>query len=413
MDSITQAVLGAAMGEAVLGKKIGNKAILIGALAGTIPDLDVLSRLFIDDQIYGLLYHRGITHSILFTFLASPLFAWLTLLYYQKGTHKSKVTQGIIGGFLGLLYLAVLAGVGALMFNFFNLGTSIVFFSVLALGYPIFKTLISNTLHPPKRDSPATFKDWTLLYFLGFLTHWIIDTCTAYGTQIFEPFSNARITFSNISIVDPLYTVPMIIGLLGAFFAARTVKRRQWNLMGIAVATLYMASTFYTKSIMNKVVEENLAAQGIEAIGYTTYPSIFNSVLWQTTIMTKDNYYYGNYSLLDEDNKMEFIKLPKNHTLLDKYADNESVKILLWFANDYYNVIENEDGSMVFNNLRFGLLGTSKKSNIPVEDRYIFKFYLVEKDGVLKAEENRDMGKIDISDMAATFWKRILGDKNA
>jgi len=42
MDSITQIVLGAAVGDAVLGKKIGNRAMVWGAIAGTIPDLDVL-----------------------------------------------------------------------------------------------------------------------------------------------------------------------------------------------------------------------------------------------------------------------------------------------------------------------------------------------------------------------------------
>ena len=42
MDSLTQVVLGAAVGEAALGKKIGNRAIVWGGIAGTIPDLDVL-----------------------------------------------------------------------------------------------------------------------------------------------------------------------------------------------------------------------------------------------------------------------------------------------------------------------------------------------------------------------------------
>ena len=45
MDSVTQIVLGAAVGQAVLGSKVGNKALLYGAVAGTIPDLDVISRL--------------------------------------------------------------------------------------------------------------------------------------------------------------------------------------------------------------------------------------------------------------------------------------------------------------------------------------------------------------------------------
>ena len=64
MDSLTQIVLGAAVGEAVLGRKIGNKAILWGAIAGTIPDLDVLSKLFVDD-VTANEWHRGFSHSIL------------------------------------------------------------------------------------------------------------------------------------------------------------------------------------------------------------------------------------------------------------------------------------------------------------------------------------------------------------
>ena len=64
MDSVTQIVLGAAVGEAVLGKKIGNKAMVLGAIAGTIPDLDVIANYF-TDTVSALEIHRGFTHSIL------------------------------------------------------------------------------------------------------------------------------------------------------------------------------------------------------------------------------------------------------------------------------------------------------------------------------------------------------------
>ncbi|MGB0522737.1 MAG: metal-dependent hydrolase [Flammeovirgaceae bacterium] len=77
MDSLTQIVLGASVGEAVCGKKIGNKAMVVGAIAGTIPDLDVLARPF-QDMVQYLYYHRSITHSLLFAFVLSPVFAWLT-----------------------------------------------------------------------------------------------------------------------------------------------------------------------------------------------------------------------------------------------------------------------------------------------------------------------------------------------
>ena len=64
MDSISQIALGAGVGELVLGKKIGNKAILLGAVAGTIPDLDVFLGFFTDftpDE--ALLIHRSYSHA--------------------------------------------------------------------------------------------------------------------------------------------------------------------------------------------------------------------------------------------------------------------------------------------------------------------------------------------------------------
>ncbi len=76
MDSLTQIVLGASVGEVVLGKKVGNKAMLYGAIAGTIPDLDVLSRYFVDTVTYTE-WHRGFSHSILFSLLFAPIFGWL------------------------------------------------------------------------------------------------------------------------------------------------------------------------------------------------------------------------------------------------------------------------------------------------------------------------------------------------
>lgn len=76
MDSLTQIVLGASVGEAVLGKKAGNKAILYGAIAGTIPDLDVLAGQF-TDTLTAIEIHRGFTHSLFFSLVFAPVFGWL------------------------------------------------------------------------------------------------------------------------------------------------------------------------------------------------------------------------------------------------------------------------------------------------------------------------------------------------
>lgn len=83
MDSLTQIVLGASVGEAVLGKKVGNKALLWGAIAGTIPDLDVIGNFFMD-PINAAYHHRGFSHSIVFAIIMAPLLGWLVHKMYEK-----------------------------------------------------------------------------------------------------------------------------------------------------------------------------------------------------------------------------------------------------------------------------------------------------------------------------------------
>ena len=86
MDSLSQIVLGAAVGNQVLGKKIGNKAILYGAIIGTIPDLDVLCGKFLD-PLTATEIHRGFSHSLLFFLFLSPILG----LILKKLEHKHKV----------------------------------------------------------------------------------------------------------------------------------------------------------------------------------------------------------------------------------------------------------------------------------------------------------------------------------
>ena len=88
MDSLTQIILGASVAEAALGKKIGNKAILLGAIAGTIPDLDIVTRFFTDDLTASTM-HRGFSHSLIFPFITAPILAWLLKKIYSSYSNVS------------------------------------------------------------------------------------------------------------------------------------------------------------------------------------------------------------------------------------------------------------------------------------------------------------------------------------
>src|SRR5690606_27339595 len=89
MDSLTQIVLGAAVGEAVLGRKVGNKAMLYGAIAGTVHYLDIFASYF-TDSVTAIEIHRGFTHSIFFSVFFAPIFGWIISKIERKSVANWK-----------------------------------------------------------------------------------------------------------------------------------------------------------------------------------------------------------------------------------------------------------------------------------------------------------------------------------
>ena len=97
MDSLTQAVLGAAVGTAVLGRQAGPRAALWGAVCGTLPDLDVLIRH--GDPVRDFTFHRAETHALFYLTLLAPLIGWML-----ARTHRG---VGSVGRWVLLAWLAL------------------------------------------------------------------------------------------------------------------------------------------------------------------------------------------------------------------------------------------------------------------------------------------------------------------
>lgn len=339
MDSLTQIVLGAACGEAVLGKKIGNKALLFGAIGGTIPDLDVfVGRWIYKNEIDIMAFHRGFMHSILFSVFGAFLFGWLVYKLYNYG----------------------------------------------------------------KRKDTTTLKDWIWLFFWSLFTHPILDCFTPYGTQLFAPFSNYRVAINNISVVDPLYTVPFLLCLIILmFFNRQSKKRRLWLKYAFGISTCYMLLTLVNKVYINSVYKNSLEIKGINYSRFQTQPSILNNILWYGIAETDSSYYVGFYSLFDKSSKVDkWNKLPKNHELAPtSYKD---IKTLAWFSNGYYNFLPLEDeNTLRFNDLRYPLFNENDPNSS------VFSF-TIHKDGdrwnALPFE-----GKPPSSEDLSAFWERIKG----
>lgn len=291
MDSLTQIVLGAACGEVVLGKKIGNKALLFGALGGTIPDLDV----FVGPWLYGneiqaMAFHRGFMHSILFAVIGAFLLGWLFHFMYNRGRRKHQATR----------------------------------------------------------------QNWYLLFFLALFTHPILDSFTPYGTQLFAPFSNYRVALNTISVVDPLYTVPFFICLIVVMFYNRISRtRKKWLKYGLVISTTYLILTCVNKLYINRVYKSSLVESDIAFTRFQTQPTIFNNILWYGIAEGDDFYYMGFYSILDSSDRItEWIKIEKNHDLIP--LENNDIKTLSWFSKGYFNISSTDMfNEFIYNDLRY------------------------------------------------------------
>jgi inner membrane protein len=97
MDSLTHIALGACMGEAFAGKQLGKKAMLWGALAQSIPDIDFIASFWMDTPS-ALLAHRGFTHSILFCLLITPLLALMAEKWHRPHNISLKKWMLFFGG---------------------------------------------------------------------------------------------------------------------------------------------------------------------------------------------------------------------------------------------------------------------------------------------------------------------------
>jgi len=401
MDSLTQLALGAAVGEAVAGKKLGNKAMLWGAVAGTIPDLDVFTGFWMND-IESMAFHRGITHSILFAVVFPLICSALARYYYaslrNEGGWSERLWQIVWIIFGGLM----IGGSSYLFFTQLNTLTFILFVGVSALGgYWIWRSFI----HPHDDFEPISFRHWYIFFFLCFATHILIDAFTTYGTQILQPFSNMRFTTSTISVADPAYTIPLLLFLILASLYKRKNKTRSiLNWIGLGLSSLYMIFTFVNKQHVDQKFHDRLEAMNIQSDHVLTNPTILNNILWHGIAEIDTAYVEGYYSLFDKKAPFEDMRfIPKNRGLIKatNCEDSENLKTLKWFSDDFYN-FSIESDTFYYNDLRFGAIWMDEMGE---EDKKVFYFRI---DDDCSAHEIRDTD--GIGEAWGIFVKRLKGE---
>lgn len=286
MDSLTQLALGAGVAAAALGPRIGpRKAVLVGAVLGTAPDLDVFVPL--GDPVSDFVLHRGPTHSLIVQALVTPLFAEPLI----------RLFDGLRGQRLRT-YLAV---------------------------------------------------------YLCFVTHALIDAITIYGTRILWPVIPDPFAVGSIFIIDPLYTLPLLVILVWALaLKAWTPRFARATTVALVLSTAYLGWTMVGQQIAHARGAAALTKFGVEPERVIASPTPFNTLYWRVLAVERDRYVNLYLSLLGGDDAITAYAHPRGGHLEGCANGIDKARDLMAFSKGFFK-LEEVAGRLRVSDLRMGL----------------------------------------------------------
>ena len=316
MDSLTHLALGACVGEVLLGRALGKKALLIGAVAQSLPDLDGIAGLWLPMSA-NLLAHRGITHSL----VVAPLAA------------------GVLGVLLRRWGWA----------------------RTVPLGYWVFFLTVQLCLHD------------------------LVDTANAYGTGLLEPFSRQRFSAYLLYVVDPLFTIPLLVtAVLLGFVFQQVHLRRIGAMVALIWAGGYLGYAALNKARLEEPIRRSLVKAGVPYSRISTIPTPLNTWLWYVIATTDRGYHIGYRSIFENpDHLTQFTYFPTSEYLLKETppfdsttetyprlrVDAADVQRLRIFASGEY-VVEKRGDTVAIDVLRFGQVLGWENPQAPFVFRY-------------------------------------------
>ena len=222
------------------------------------------------------------------------------------------------------------------------------------------------------------YLSWGEMYFfslLGFATHGLLDACTSYGTQLLWPFSDERISWNYISVVDPFLTIPVILAIIFAII----MKNKYLTLFGILYILIYLTFGAIQENRAEFVGKFIANLRGHNGKNLTVKPSLGNLFLWKTIYEDSGFYYVDAVRLFANSESCQGTKIKKLDLLndfseLDKKSQQyKDIKRFNWFSQGYLgkgideNIITDVRYSAVPNEVD-GLWGIRINLNKPASD---------------------------------------------
>ena len=190
----------------------------------------------------------------------------------------------------------------------------------------------------------------TLLFTtLGYATHALLDACTTYGTQLLWPFSNARFAWNTVSIIDPLFTLPLLLLIIIGMIKRSPGFARAGLAYGLCYLLLGMIQRERAESVGWQLAE----ARGHQPIRLEAKPSFANLWLWKLVYETEDYFYIDAVRVLSQPkiypgDTARKLKLDEDLPWLsNKSQQYQDVLRFQWFSNNYLAIDSNNPNRII------------------------------------------------------------------
>ncbi len=152
---------------------------------------------------------------------------------------------------------------------------------------PVGAVIVALVLHPLVGRSVLRFRITYLFCLVGYATHGLLDACTSYGTQLLWPFSDLRVAWNNISIIDPLFTLPILLLVMLGLWRRSPLLARCALLWAVA----YLVFGVVQRDRATAIGHDMAAAREHVVERLSAKPSFANLLVWKIIYESEGSFF--------------------------------------------------------------------------------------------------------------------------
>jgi len=217
--------------------------------------------------------------------------------------------------------------------------------------------LCALILHPLlARRRGLSFRQTWLFCTLGYATHGLLDACTTYGTMLLWPFSDVRIAWNTVSIIDPLFSLP----ILGLLLLATLRRRPAWARVALVWGLAYLCLGIWQREVARDLGAAIAITRGHTPLQLEAKPSFGNILVWKVVYRTPERFYVdavrtGPDPRIYPGENLPVLDIERDLPWLDHRSQQaRDIERFRWFSKGY--IAQDPDNPTRIIDIRFSLL---------------------------------------------------------